>query len=107
MKAFWLQDRGPLLHHSPGAVCVTNELSLLLPLSAPALSLSLLSHSLSLSLSLSLLSLSFSLFLLLFPHIPEHSVAAKTGGCFPGNSLVTLEGGAKKLMCDLRPGERI
>ena len=34
-------------------------------------------------------------------------MAAKTGGCFPGNSLVTLEGGAKKLMCDLRPGERI
>ncbi|XP_076118797.1 indian hedgehog signaling molecule a [Alosa pseudoharengus] len=37
----------------------------------------------------------------------EHSVAAKTGGCFPGNSLVTVEGGVKKLMRDLRPGERI
>ncbi|KAL2080957.1 hypothetical protein ACEWY4_022810 [Coilia grayii] len=37
----------------------------------------------------------------------EHSVAAKTGGCFPGNALVTLEGGAKRLMRDLRPGERV
>lgn len=37
----------------------------------------------------------------------EHSVAAKTGGCFPGNSLVTSEGGVKKMMRDLRPGERV
>lgn len=34
-------------------------------------------------------------------------MAAKTGGCFPGNSLVTLEGGVKKMMRDLQPGERV
>ncbi|KAJ8393890.1 hypothetical protein AAFF_G00056190 [Aldrovandia affinis] len=37
----------------------------------------------------------------------EHSVAAKTGGCFPGRALVTLEGGGTKAVQDLRPGERI
>lgn len=34
-------------------------------------------------------------------------MAAKTGGCFPGNSLVTIEGGVKKMMRDLQPGERV
>ncbi|XP_061774260.1 indian hedgehog B protein-like [Nerophis ophidion] len=37
----------------------------------------------------------------------EHSVAAKTGGCFPADAEVTLEGGATKKMRDLRPGERV
>ncbi|KAF7656884.1 hypothetical protein LDENG_00035190 [Lucifuga dentata] len=37
----------------------------------------------------------------------DHSVAAKSGGCFPGNALVTLEGGHRKLMRDLHPGERV
>ncbi|KAG7463770.1 hypothetical protein MATL_G00180210 [Megalops atlanticus] len=37
----------------------------------------------------------------------EHSVAAKTGGCFPGRALVTLESGGTKAIQDLRPGERI
>lgn len=34
-------------------------------------------------------------------------MAAKTGGCFPGDSRVTLEGGATKPMRDLRPGDRV
>lgn len=38
---------------------------------------------------------------------PEHSVAAKTGGCFPGESEVTIEGGGTKLMRDLLPGDRV
>ncbi|CAK6978205.1 indian hedgehog signaling molecule a [Scomber scombrus] len=37
----------------------------------------------------------------------EHSVAAKTGGCFPGDAQVILEGGATKQMRDLLPGERV
>ncbi|XP_041637594.1 indian hedgehog B protein-like [Cheilinus undulatus] len=37
----------------------------------------------------------------------DHSVAAKSGGCFPGEALVTLEGGGNKSMSDLRPGERV
>ncbi|CAN9497855.1 unnamed protein product [Ophioblennius macclurei] len=37
----------------------------------------------------------------------EHSVAAKTGGCFPGDALVTLEGGATKQMRDVLPGDRV
>ncbi|XP_041662365.1 indian hedgehog B protein-like [Cheilinus undulatus] len=37
----------------------------------------------------------------------EHSVAAKTGGCFPGDAQVTLEGGATKQMRDLNPGDRV
>ncbi|KAM9851195.1 indian hedgehog B protein-like [Aulostomus maculatus] len=37
----------------------------------------------------------------------EHSVAAKTGGCFPGDAQVTLEGGATKQMRDLQPGDRV
>ncbi|XP_036424695.1 indian hedgehog signaling molecule a [Colossoma macropomum] len=37
----------------------------------------------------------------------EHSVAAKTGGCFPGGALVTLEDGSRKAMRELQPGERV
>ncbi|XP_053734012.1 indian hedgehog signaling molecule a [Synchiropus splendidus] len=37
----------------------------------------------------------------------EHSVAAKTGGCFPGDAVVTLEDGGVKQMRDLRPGDRV
>uniref|UniRef100_UPI0037E7864E indian hedgehog B protein-like n=1 Tax=Semicossyphus pulcher TaxID=241346 RepID=UPI0037E7864E len=37
----------------------------------------------------------------------DHSVAAKSGGCFPGESSVRLEGGGQKSISDLRPGERI
>uniref|UniRef100_A0A3Q1GFL6 Hedgehog protein n=1 Tax=Acanthochromis polyacanthus TaxID=80966 RepID=A0A3Q1GFL6_9TELE len=37
----------------------------------------------------------------------EHSVAAKTGGCFPGDAQVILEGGATRQMCDLLPGDRV
>ncbi|XP_073329805.1 indian hedgehog B protein-like [Pagrus major] len=36
----------------------------------------------------------------------EHSVAAKTGGCFPGDAQVVLEGGVTKQMRDLHPGDR-
>lgn len=44
---------------------------------------------------------------LVSPLAPEHSVAAKSGGCFPGDTLVTLEGGATKPMRDLRLGDRV
>lgn len=37
----------------------------------------------------------------------DHSVAAKSGGCFPGEASVTLESGAQKSVSDLRPGERV
>lgn len=37
----------------------------------------------------------------------EHSVAAKTGGCFPGDAQVILEGGGSKHMQDLLPGDRV
>ncbi|XP_010890453.1 indian hedgehog B protein [Esox lucius] len=37
----------------------------------------------------------------------EHSVAAKSGGCFPGGAWVTLEDGSKRLIRDVRPGERV
>ncbi|XP_033965253.1 indian hedgehog B protein-like [Pseudochaenichthys georgianus] len=37
----------------------------------------------------------------------EHSVAAKTGGCFPGDAQVILQGGATKQMRDLHPGDRV
>lgn len=39
--------------------------------------------------------------------LSDHSVAAKSGGCFPGDASVTLEGGAHKPISDLRPGERV
>lgn len=34
-------------------------------------------------------------------------MAAKTGGCFPGNAQVILQGGATKQMRDLRPGDHV
>lgn len=37
----------------------------------------------------------------------EHSVAAKTGGCFPGDALVSLEGGGTKRMSDVQPGDMV
>ncbi|XP_068185422.1 indian hedgehog B protein-like [Antennarius striatus] len=37
----------------------------------------------------------------------EHSVAAKTGGCFSGDGQVTLKGGATKRLRDLRPGDHV
>ncbi|KAM7375526.1 hypothetical protein PAMA_014573 [Pampus argenteus] len=37
----------------------------------------------------------------------DHSVAAKSGGCFPGEALVSLEDGRQKFIRDLRPGERV
>ncbi|XP_054633651.1 indian hedgehog B protein-like [Dunckerocampus dactyliophorus] len=37
----------------------------------------------------------------------DHSVAARSGGCFPGDALVTVENGPPKFMRDLRPGERV
>ncbi|KAG7252874.1 hypothetical protein CRUP_029590, partial [Coryphaenoides rupestris] len=36
-----------------------------------------------------------------------HSVAAKTGGCFPGDGQVLLEGGATKRLRDILPGDRV
>ncbi|XP_076869761.1 indian hedgehog B protein [Brachyhypopomus gauderio] len=37
----------------------------------------------------------------------EHSVAAKTGGCFPGRAWVTLENGHRKPIRDLQAGNRV
>ncbi|XP_014861807.1 sonic hedgehog protein isoform X2 [Poecilia latipinna] len=37
----------------------------------------------------------------------ENSVAAKSGGCFPGTSTVTLQDGTKKPVRDLQPGDRV
>ncbi|XP_061579684.1 indian hedgehog B protein-like [Cololabis saira] len=37
----------------------------------------------------------------------DHSVAAKTGGCFPGDAQVILEGGGTKQMRHLLPGDRV
>ncbi|XP_061569680.1 sonic hedgehog protein [Cololabis saira] len=37
----------------------------------------------------------------------ENSVAAKSGGCFPGSSTVTLQDGTQKAVRDLRPGDRV
>ncbi|XP_063777964.1 sonic hedgehog protein [Pseudophryne corroboree] len=37
----------------------------------------------------------------------ENSVAAKSGGCFPANATVTMEGGGNKSVRDLRPGDRV
>ena len=34
-------------------------------------------------------------------------MAAKTGGCFPGDAQVNLEGGAKKQIRELHPGDRV
>ncbi|XP_063339618.1 sonic hedgehog protein [Pelmatolapia mariae] len=37
----------------------------------------------------------------------ENSVAAKSGGCFPGSSTVTLQDGTKKAVKDLKSGDRV
>uniref|UniRef100_A0A3Q3VVL2 Hedgehog protein n=1 Tax=Mola mola TaxID=94237 RepID=A0A3Q3VVL2_MOLML len=37
----------------------------------------------------------------------ENSVAAKSGGCFPGSSTVSLQDGTKKALKDLRTGDRV
>ncbi|XP_055990809.1 LOW QUALITY PROTEIN: sonic hedgehog protein [Sorex fumeus] len=37
----------------------------------------------------------------------ENSVAAKSGGCFPGSATVRLEQGGTKRVKDLRPGDRV
>ncbi|XP_062957344.1 sonic hedgehog protein [Cynocephalus volans] len=37
----------------------------------------------------------------------ENSVAAKSGGCFPGSATVHLEQGGTKPVKDLRPGDRV
>ncbi|XP_074549525.1 sonic hedgehog protein [Halichoeres trimaculatus] len=37
----------------------------------------------------------------------ENSVAAKSGGCFPGSSTVTLQDGTKKAVRDLQKGDRV
>uniref|UniRef100_A0A8C5PPY8 Hedgehog protein n=1 Tax=Leptobrachium leishanense TaxID=445787 RepID=A0A8C5PPY8_9ANUR len=37
----------------------------------------------------------------------ENSVAAKSGGCFPGSAAVSLEGGGRRSVKELRPGDRV
>lgn len=37
----------------------------------------------------------------------ENSVAAKSGGCFPGSSAVILQDGTRKAVKDLQPGDRV
>ncbi|XP_048123132.1 sonic hedgehog protein A isoform X3 [Alosa alosa] len=37
----------------------------------------------------------------------ENSVAAKSGGCFPGSAYVTLKHGVRKEVRDLRPGDQV
>ncbi|CAJ1082053.1 sonic hedgehog protein A [Xyrichtys novacula] len=37
----------------------------------------------------------------------ENSVAAKSGGCFPGSSTVTLQDGTEKAVRDLQKGDRV
>ncbi|XP_007575362.1 indian hedgehog B protein isoform X2 [Poecilia formosa] len=37
----------------------------------------------------------------------DHSMAAKAGGCFPGNASVMLEGGTRRSMSALKPGDRV
>ncbi|XP_037613334.1 sonic hedgehog protein A [Sebastes umbrosus] len=37
----------------------------------------------------------------------ENSVAAKSGGCFPGSSTVILQDGTKKAVKHLQPGDRV
>lgn len=37
----------------------------------------------------------------------DHSVAAKSGGCFPGETLVTLEHSGQKPIREVQPGERV
>ncbi|KFR04183.1 Sonic hedgehog protein, partial [Opisthocomus hoazin] len=44
---------------------------------------------------------------LCFSPCTENSVAAKSGGCFPGSATVHLEQGGTKLVKDLSPGDRV
>ncbi|XP_042255660.1 sonic hedgehog protein [Thunnus thynnus] len=37
----------------------------------------------------------------------ENSVAAKSGGCFPGSSSVTMQDGSMKAVKDLQPGDKV
>uniref|UniRef100_A0A3P8UMD8 Hedgehog protein n=1 Tax=Cynoglossus semilaevis TaxID=244447 RepID=A0A3P8UMD8_CYNSE len=37
----------------------------------------------------------------------ENSVAAKSGGCFPASSTLTLEDGTQRAVGELRPGDRV
>lgn len=37
----------------------------------------------------------------------ENSVAAKSGGCFPASSTVSLQDGTRKAVKDLQPGDRV
>lgn len=37
----------------------------------------------------------------------ENSVAAKSGGCFPGSASVSLQDGRKKMVKDLRVGDKV
>ncbi|KTF76283.1 hypothetical protein cypCar_00033014 [Cyprinus carpio] len=37
----------------------------------------------------------------------ENSVAAKSGGCFPGSALVALKDGRQKAVKDLNPGDKV
>lgn len=39
--------------------------------------------------------------------LSDHSVAAKSGGCFPGDAVVTVEGGGQRSISELRPGDRV
>lgn len=38
---------------------------------------------------------------------PDHSAAVKTGGCFPGGALVTMEDGSQKPIRELGSGDRV
>lgn len=42
-----------------------------------------------------------------FSFTPENSVAAKSGGCFPGSALVYLSDGSTKQVEDLKEGEKV
>ncbi|XP_072902290.1 indian hedgehog protein-like [Hemitrygon akajei] len=37
----------------------------------------------------------------------DHSMAAKTGGCFPGNASILMEDGRRKRVSELQPGDRV
>lgn len=43
----------------------------------------------------------------IFTFIAENSVAAKSGGCFPGSGAVTLADGRRKRIRDLKVGDRV
>ena len=42
-----------------------------------------------------------------YPFFSENSAAARSGGCFPGTSWVRVSTGKKRLLKDLRPGDRV